>query len=378
MYKKALIFLSFLLFIMTTFSQVAVFFDIKNQRTTNHPTLGSAVAFDICMSASLPGTFHSRGQVYVTYNESKFGQNIVDAGKIVIEEGPMVNGVLNFFGTATRLYTTLNLIDNTANIFAVTWQSNFLNLFPNALIHTPVPDTSAVLYSVFIASNNNNPNTGIDIHRPLMANQQYMLTNNDSNGDGLPDEETYANGFLPVEYMGFDFEVLTNKTIQLNWITSREVNNDMFIVEKETGEGDFIAIGEVEGSGNTELPTYYEFIDETQLKNINYYRIKQVDMDGSFDYSPIIEVAFSGGTSFQVYPTVTTDFCNLKATGSLESHYDVHVFDTMGRILLQEKLEVFSEEGKLEFDLSSYNHGMYFIQVSTQAGPLYSAKVLKE
>lgn len=378
MYKKALLSLSLLLVIFSTHAQVAIFFDIRNERTVNHPTLGNAVAFDICMEASIPGTYHSRGQAYVTYNEAKFGQNIVDAGKVITEPGPLVNGTLNFLGTATPLYNTVNVIDNQTDIFAITWQSNFLNLFPNPLIHTSVPDTATVLYSIFIATNNSNPNFGVDIHRPLMANQQYMITSNDADGNGLPDEVGYANGFLPVEYMGFDFEVLENHTVKLNWITSKELNNDVFIVEKEIGEGVFAPIGDVKGFGTTEQAHYYHFIDETQLKDVNYYRIKQVDMDGSFDYSPTIEVAFSGGTLFQVSPTLTSDFCTLKATGTLEPQYDVHVFDIMGKIVIQEKLEIFSEEGKLNFDLSSFNHGMYFIQVSTPAGQLYAAKVLKE
>lgn len=379
MYKKAFFFLSLLFVICTTYAQVAIFFDIRNERVVNHATLGDAVAFDICMEASVPGTYHSRGQVYVTYNAAKFGQNAVDHGNVVAVAGPMVNGVLNFLGTTTPLYTTVNVIDNTTNIFAITWQSNFLNLFPNPLIHTAVPDTAAILYTVYMATNNlGNPNSGIDIHRQLMANQQYQITSNDNDGNGLPDEEQYANGFLPVEYMGFDFEMLEDHTVKLNWITSKELNNDVFIIEKELGKGEFRPIGNVKGSGNSDQPRYYQFIDETQLEPVNYYRIKQVDMDGSFAYSPTIEVNFSGGTLFQVYPTITQDFCTLKATGNMESAYDVILFDISGKIMFQEKLNVLAEEGNLKFNLSTFNHGMYFVQVSNNSSPVFAGKVLKQ
>lgn len=378
MYKKVLIFLSLLLFVWVSNAQVSIFFDIRNVRTVNHVSMGNAVAFDICMEASLPGTYHSRGQAYISYNEMRFGQNVVDHGNIVIESGPLVNGVLNFAGTATPLYTTVNVIDNQTDIFAITWQNNFLNLFPNPFVHTAVPDSPTVLYSVVLKSLNNTLNPGIDIYRPLMANQQYMLSNNDHDNDGLPDEEQYVNGFLPVEYMGFDYEVLEDHTVELNWITSKEINNDVFIIEKEVGEGNFMPIGDVKGIGNSDLPQYYTFVDHTQMESINYYRIKQIDIDGSFEYSPVIEVTFDGGNLFQAYPTITSDYCTLQATGFLEPYYDVHVVDIMGRILIQDQLEAFYDEGKLNLDLSNFDYGMYFIQVSTQEGPVYAAKVLKE
>jgi hypothetical protein len=205
-----------------------------------------------------------------------------------------------------------------------------------------------------------------------------MLSNNDHDNDGLPDEEQYVNGFLPVEYMGFDYEVLEDHTVELNWITSKEINNDVFIIEKEVGEGNFMPIGDVKGIGNSDLPQYYTFVDHTQMESINYYRIKQIDIDGSFEYSPVIEVTFDGGNLFQAYPTITRDYCTLQATGFLEPYYDVHVVDIMGRILIQDQLEAFYDEGKLDLDLSNFDYGMYFIQVSTLEGPIYAAKVLKE
>ncbi len=377
MEKKTFLFLTFLLLTVTAFSQVSIFFDIRNERFVNHASLGNAVAFDVCMQASVAGTYHSRGQVYITYNEQKFGQDVVDRGKVIVEAGTLVGGTLNFAGTLTPLYTTVNVIDNAATIFAITWQSNFLNLFPHPLIHTTVPDTATVLYTIYMSVQNASYPNGIDINRRLMANQMYMITSHDNDSNGIPDEQPYANGFLPVEYMGFDHKVREDKTIELNWITSKEINNDVFVIEKDMGEGNFTPIGNIKGAGNSDKPLYYQFVDETQLQDVNYYRIKQIDLNGDFAFSPIIEATFSGGNLFQVYPTVTHDFCTLKATGRLEPSYSVQIFDVMGNILANTEMELNSEEGKLQLDLSAFNTGMYFIQVFTEAGPIYAAKVLK-
>jgi len=291
-----------------------------------------------------------------------------------------VNETFNFFGNNVEKYTTVNIIDNADDIFAITWQSNFLNSFPHPILHTAVQDTSIVLYTIYMKEQANTapspPN--LDIYRRLMRNQTWMLSNQDNDNDGLPDEIQYANGFLPVEYMGFDYELLADNTLSLNWITSKEVNNKLFVVEKDQGEGEFISIGEVDGAGDTDRPQYYQFTDYSPLQESNYYRIKQVDMDGTYSYSPIIEVMFDGGTSFQVSPTLTSESCTLQATGEFaKSHYGIHVLDVMGNILMRKTLNPGNNQGKVDFDFSSFNTGMYFVQVFTHEGPLYAAKILK-
>ncbi|MBK7958341.1 MAG: hypothetical protein IPK03_09595 [Bacteroidetes bacterium] len=79
---------------------------------------------------------------------------------------------------------------------------------------------------------------------------------------------------------------------QLNWITSSEKNNEKFDIERSANGIDYAKIGEVKGSGNSIIQRKYRF-DDLKLDDapIHYYRLKQVDFDGQFEYSKIIAIS---------------------------------------------------------------------------------------
>ena len=77
----------------------------------------------------------------------------------------------------------------------------------------------------------------------------------------------------------------------LEWATDWELNNDYFEVQRSSDRTLFSSIGEVKGVGNSQTKQEYSFIDDYPLTSINYYRLKQIDFDGGYEYSPIIEIA---------------------------------------------------------------------------------------
>jgi len=96
---------------------------------------------------------------------------------------------------------------------------------------------------------------------------------------------------LPVELTLFISKFLNDK-IQLNWETKTEVNNYGFDVERRINEGDWNSIGFVEGHGNSISPKRYSYSDKDLFAGGSkfQYRLKQVDNDGSFEYSDVVEV----------------------------------------------------------------------------------------
>lgn len=94
---------------------------------------------------------------------------------------------------------------------------------------------------------------------------------------------------LPIEllYLEGKFENGTNK---LYWATSSEKNNDFFTIEKSYNGLDFYILGCLLGSGNSTELIKYEYIDFENSSEISYYRIKQTDYDGKFEYSPIVSI----------------------------------------------------------------------------------------
>ena len=100
----------------------------------------------------------------------------------------------------------------------------------------------------------------------------------------------YQNDVIPVELMSFTAEVKHN-TVLLNWRTATEVNNYGFEIEKRFDEHEWISIGFVEGQGTSISPKSYSFTDKNYAGGSRFqYRLKQMDTDGSLEYSDIVEV----------------------------------------------------------------------------------------
>ncbi|MCH9028722.1 MAG: T9SS type A sorting domain-containing protein [Bacteroidetes bacterium] len=99
-----------------------------------------------------------------------------------------------------------------------------------------------------------------------------------------------ASGGLPVELTSFSASV-KNSAVILNWETVTEVNNYGFDIERSTNNSNWMAIGFVEGHGNSNSPKYYNFSDTDIVQSSKYhYRLKQIDNDGTFEYSDVISV----------------------------------------------------------------------------------------
>jgi hypothetical protein len=95
---------------------------------------------------------------------------------------------------------------------------------------------------------------------------------------------------LPVELSSFAAKIADDK-VELDWTTESEVNNYGFDVERKADDNKWILLGFVAGNGNTNTPKSYYFVDNSLSGGSNfYYRLKQIDTDGNFEYSEIVEV----------------------------------------------------------------------------------------
>ncbi len=127
---------------------------------------------------------------------------------------------------------------------------------------------------------------------------------------------TDSDNPLPVELVSFS-GALRNNAIQLNWQTATEVDNHGFEIEKKSTKSDWLKIGFVEGHGTSNSPKYYSFTDKSVLSGEKYqYRLKQIDGDGTFTYSNIIEIEASAITGF----TLEQNYPNPFSAGSLSGN----------------------------------------------------------
>jgi len=158
-----------------------------------------------------------------------------------------------------------------------------------------------------------------------------------------------------------DFQVFINNAnlIELNWTTVFEEGNSHFEIERSLDGTIFERVGELPSKGNSQNNQMYVFYDDTLVEGITYYRIKIVDIDGSFEYSVIREVYYSSDLlSFAIHPNPGADIVKVRYS-SEESGVRIRVHDSRGRVI-----RVFNQEdgsAELNIDMREYPNGMYFV-----------------
>ena len=163
-------------------------------------------------------------------------------------------------------------------------------------------------------------------------------------------------GILPVKWANFNLTGGNNK-ITLNWSTVSEINNSGFIIEKALNKEDFHKIGFVMGAGNSNSIKTYQFIDtESQNNDIIFYRLKQVDYDGKFEYSKtLIYYPRENEESFQIWPNPFNE-CIFINESRIEN--ELRLFDINGK---QMSLSITKENGLLKVHTRELNPGIYFL-----------------
>jgi len=169
---------------------------------------------------------------------------------------------------------------------------------------------------------------------------------------------------MPVELTSFKGNE-TQKTNTLNWQTAAEINNDYFEVERSIDGRDFKVIGMEEGNGTTTLSSRYRFIDHSPLKT-GYYRLRQVDFDGAFEYSDIIMVEREDNgvkQDLRIYPNPVKDNMKIEYQTAKSQEVTVSVMNMTGQILSVQN--VTSQEGRNILDLNSADipTGSYILRI---------------
>ncbi|MEO1216161.1 MAG: LamG-like jellyroll fold domain-containing protein [Bacteroidota bacterium] len=163
-----------------------------------------------------------------------------------------------------------------------------------------------------------------------------------------------SNAPLPVEFLSFK-ALNTSEGISLDWETTQEINNSGFEVQFSTDLDNWEELGFVEGKGAVTEINSYNFLHNNPKKGQNYYRLKQIDINGAFDYSEMVSVYSSGLGVLNIYPNPSQSLINIDGIDVENLRY--RIIDNTGRTILQ------SEMDKNQIDISTLANGLYFLSL---------------
>jgi hypothetical protein len=142
---------------------------------------------------------------------------------------------------------------------------------------------------------------------------------------------------LPVTLIEFKGEI-NNEVVRLKWSTAQESNSSHFDIEKSADGNSYTRIGTVSAAGNSSIRKNYSYTDPTALSGVNYYRLKQLDLDGRFVYSPIVRINHETGLvkSF-VNPLQGTLSIQLNST-VIATGSEWRLFDMSGKMIRRNRI----------------------------------------
>ncbi|HRE38059.1 MAG TPA: S8 family serine peptidase [Chitinophagaceae bacterium] len=173
---------------------------------------------------------------------------------------------------------------------------------------------------------------------------------------------------LPLKLLSFTARKLNEREVLAEWVTTDEVNVDRFELEVARGNADyqsnqFTKIGQLPARNIQAGNQYYNFIDQEPGKNgTRYYRLKMIDQDGSFKYSPIRPVVFSEDMPWSVYPNPSTGLFYLNFQLAEGEMLTLKVYDASGRTIQQQMVNGTGFLQKISIDLKA--NGLYMLEAA--------------
>lgn len=182
---------------------------------------------------------------------------------------------------------------------------------------------------------------------------------------------------LPVELIKFSATQVNNMA-HIEWETASESNNDFFEIHKSINGEDFSVLAKIEGSGNSHIRKKYSYSDTNLRSGFNYYRIKQVDFDGSATLSDIVLLHASVSlVGFDIYPNPTKDIINICSKAALDNEVTVQVNDLFGAEVFIKKLPQIQQSDRLHLNLDNLRPGTYILKINSGA-EAYSYRIVKQ
>ncbi len=173
-----------------------------------------------------------------------------------------------------------------------------------------------------------------------------------------------ASGFsfkgLPIELLAFTAQK-SKSNILLSWSTVTELNNDYFLVEKSIDALEFEELAKINGAIDSRSKNNYKFTDFNPVNGINYYRLKQVDLDGNYSYSNVEKVEFEIENAVVISPNPFNNFIIVNSSLKYDNN-TIQVVNLNGKTVYNSTIPAGNSTTK--FYLPDLNSGIYFVKIN--------------
>ncbi|GAB4383765.1 MAG: hypothetical protein Kow0075_15900 [Salibacteraceae bacterium] len=179
-----------------------------------------------------------------------------------------------------------------------------------------------------------------------------------------------SSSTLPVEWVSFRAYVDGNR-VAIEWVTASEINNDYFTVERSRDGMQWETVAQVDGAGYSLDVLSYRTFDNNPYRGTSYYRLKQTDFDGKFEYGEIAEVSVETGgtTTVFVYPNPVDE--RLTIEGQEAELQQFSMFNLLGREVTHQIRLTRNDGNFMAVDLTELEPGMYYLKTRTQTIKVY-------
>jgi predicted outer membrane repeat protein len=189
----------------------------------------------------------------------------------------------------------------------------------------------------------------------------------------------YSTLVLPVTWSSITVKNDKCQNI-VTWTTESETNNDYFVVERSKDGKIYGDAAMIDGQGDKRSTTHYEHKDASASRGVTYYRIKQVDFDGRFTYSPVVKVrntSCAEKSFVTAYPNPGTDNNVTLEIPEVAAGEDITIimYNHVGQAVKTYKINASENTQSLTLDITDLKSGIYMFHVSSSGGSLDNANI---
>ncbi len=227
-------------------------------------------------------------------------------------------------------------------------------------------------------------------NHPHIAAQwdDYDLMRDDKPLYDLVQQLLNGGSLLPIVLSDFQASITGSQTVQVEWSTFSEKDNDFFTVERSADGKNFEVLTTVEGAGSSNKKLSYSYEDKKPLTGYNYYRLKQTDFNGDFEYFKIVGVNNSHGQEASlsakdihindVWPNPFTDHLNISFDADGDGEVEFLVQNVYGEVVHKTLFPFSYGENTYAFDrTANLKPGIYFVTIGENGKKLTTQKVIK-